>query len=81
MGPQYCRILWTYWDQLRMVVKAGRYYGKEFQGFRGVIQGEPLSPNIFNVVLDAVVQHWVEEMAESADGQGGRGQEVPLLRG
>ena len=34
--------------------------------------GEPLSPTIFNVVVDAVVRHWVEEIVESA---GGRGQE------
>ena len=27
------------------------------------------------MVVDTVVQHWIEETVESADGQGGRGQE------
>ena len=40
-----------------MVAQAGRYYGTEFWGERGVTQGDPFSPTIFNVVVDAVVQH------------------------
>ena len=35
VGPQSCRILWVYWDRLRMVARAGGYYGTAFQGFRG----------------------------------------------
>ena len=45
-----------------MVVKAGGYYGSAFQGFRGVTQEDPLPPTILNVVVDAVVRHWVEVM-------------------
>ena len=29
-------------------------------------QGEPLSPNIFNVVVDAVVHHWESLITEGA---------------
>ena len=58
-----------------MVVRAGGYYGQFFQSFRGVTQGEPLYPTIFNVVVDAVVHHWVEVMVEGAGGQGRRDQE------
>ena len=58
-----------------MVAGVGGYYRTEFQGFRGVTQGDTLPPTIFNVVVDAVVRHWVEEMVERAGGQGGRGQE------
>ena len=39
--------------------RAVRYYEVAFTGARGVTQGYPLSPNIFNVVVDAVVSHWV----------------------
>ena len=38
-------------------------------------QGEPLYPIIFNVVVDAVVQHWVELMVEGTGWQVRREQE------
>ena len=40
-----------------MVARAGGYYGEAFKGYRGVTQGDPLSPTIFNVVVYAVVRH------------------------
>ena len=55
VGPRSCRILQTYWSQMRMVARAGGYYRAAFTGDRGVMQGDPLSPTIFNVVVDAVV--------------------------
>ena len=42
VGPQSRRILRMYWDRLRMVARVGGYYGTAFQGFRGVMQGDPL---------------------------------------
>ena len=45
-----------------MVVREEGYYGPDFQGFRGVTQVSPLSPTIFNVVVDVVVRNWVEVM-------------------
>ena len=43
-----------------MVARAGSYYGKGFKGDRGVTQGDPLSPTIFNVVVDVVVRHGLQ---------------------
>ena len=37
-----------------MVAGAGGYYGSEFQVSRGLKQEDPLSPTIFNMVVDAV---------------------------
>ena len=34
-----------------------------------------MSPTISNVVMDAVVRHWLEVVVEVAGGQGGHGQE------
>ena len=68
-------MLWTYWGWLRIVAEAGGYYGPAFQGSRGVTQGDPISPTIFNIVVDAVVRHLVSVMVESADEQSGCGQE------
>ena len=46
--PRYCRILQAYWYRLQMAVRVVAYYGNSFKGFRGVTQGEYLSPTIFN---------------------------------
>ena len=58
-----------------MVARAGGYYGKYFKGGRGVTQGDPLSPTIFNVVVDAVVRHWVTLAVTEAETRGERGWE------
>ena len=58
-----------------MVAKAGGYYGLEFQGARGGTQGDPLSPTIFNVVVDAVVINWVKVILDGAEDRGDRVQE------
>ena len=51
---------------------------------RGVTQDDPLSPAIVNVVVDAVVRHWVTLAVEEAEKRKERGKEVPgrpILRG
>ena len=55
---------------MKMVVRVGGYYRAELTGDRGVMQGYPLPPTIFNVVVDAVVNHWVSAMVEGAEERG-----------
>ena len=38
-------------------------------------QGDPLSPTIFNVVVDAVFPHWVNGIMEKAEARGETGRE------
>ena len=38
-------------------------------------QGDPLSPTIFNVVVEAVVRHWVNRIVEEAESRGEIGLE------
>ena len=59
VGDRVRRLLREYWDNTTMVARAGGYFGKGFKGGRVVTQGDPLPPTIFNVVVDAVVRHWV----------------------
>ena len=59
MGPWDRRVLRAYWARLQIVFHAGSYSESEFQGFGGVTQWDPLPPTIFNVMVDAVVHHWI----------------------
>ena len=38
-------------------------------------QGDPLSPTIFNVVVDAVVCHWITIAVTEVETRGERGRE------
>ena len=58
-----------------MVARAGGYYGTAFGGERGVTQSDPLSPTIFNVLVDAVVRHWLNGVVEEAEARGETGRE------
>ena len=61
-----------------MVARAGGYYGDAFKGAWGVTQGDPLSPTIFNVVVDLVVRHWVTMALDKAEKRGeGVGTKLP----
>ena len=73
VGPGARRLLQNYWRRLTMAARAGGYYGAEFKGARGVTQGEPLSPTIFNVVVDAVVRHWLEGLQTANEEKGATG--------
>ena len=58
-----------------MVARAVGYFGTGFKGERGVTQGNPLSPTILNVVVDAVVRNCVTLAVEEAEKRGERGWE------
>jgi retron-type reverse transcriptase len=57
VGPRSIRILENFWNNLQLVLKQGGYYGRPIQSELGVTQGDPLSPIVFNVAVDAVVRH------------------------
>ena len=58
-----------------MAARAGGYYGTAFKGARGVTQGDPMSPTIFNVVVDAVVMHWIDRLVAETAKKGDTGRE------
>ena len=73
VNPGARRLLQNYWRRLTMAARAGGYYGAAFKGARGVTQGDPLSPTIFNVVVDAVVRHWLEGLRTAKEEKGATG--------
>ena len=75
VGPRAIELLRKYWHRLTMVAQACGYYGTYFQVGRGVMQGDLLSPTIFNVVVDAVVRHWVTGFIAESEARGDLGQE------
>ena len=54
-----------------MLAKAGGYLGCPFKGYQGVMQGDPLYPSFFNMVVDAVIRHWLMVVTASKAGTGG----------
>ena len=56
-----------------MVAKAGGYFVRPLKRYRGVMQGNPLSPTILNVVMDNVIRHWVMVVTPTEVGMGGLG--------
>ena len=75
VGPNARRLLTTYWRRLTMLARAAGYYRTAFGGERGVTQGDLLSPTIFNVVVDAVVRHWMNGLVDEAEAKGETGRE------
>ena len=61
------------------MAKDGKYFGGPFKGYQGVMQGAPLYPTIFNVVLDAVICHWVTVVTPTEAGTGGLGLAIIYL--
>ena len=48
--------------------KAAGYYGRLFRACRGVTQGTPLFPTIFNLMVDAIVREWERQLVAGGLG-------------
>jgi hypothetical protein len=55
VGPNTLRLLRNYWEQMWLTARQSDYYGRSFTATRGLTQGDPLSPTIFNMVVDAMI--------------------------
>lgn len=59
VGEQAMQLIRNFWDQASLACRAQGRYGPVFKAGRGVTQGGPLSPKLFNVMVDAVVREWL----------------------
>ena len=64
VGPKTIRILKAFWDKAELACRASGYYGRIFKAWRGVTQGGPLSPTIFNLMIDAIVRELMRQLEE-----------------
>ena len=55
------------------------YHAPTFKCFRGVTQGDPLSPTIFNMVIGTVLRHWIMVVVEEEAGPDGFSRAVRSL--
>ena len=71
MGPDMVRLLAHHWGNQHFVPKAGRFLG-EASG-TGIVctQGDPASPMIFNIMVDAFLRAALAEVCEPQEAQYG----------
>ena len=63
-GPNMIRLIRNFWTNATMVCRASGNYGTPFCAGRGVTQGGPLLPKLFNILVDAVAREWLCELRE-----------------
>ena len=79
VGPKTLRLIRTFWELAEMVCRAGGSYGRRFKAGRGVTQGGPLSPRLFNLMVDAVVREWLRQVLGEEVASGELGLEIRRL--
>ena len=62
VGFKTLRLIQRFWDGSVLVCKATGCYGEPFKARRGVTQGGPVSPTIFNLMVDAVIREWERQL-------------------
>ena len=56
LWPNIRRLLQRFWNEQAAVPKARRYYVHLFLTERGVTQGDPVYPTVFNILVESVVR-------------------------
>jgi len=79
VGPNMLRLLHHFWDVATMACRAVGVYGAAFQAHRGVTQGGPLSPLIFNIMVDAIVREWLRQVLDAEAARHGCGKTIRTL--
>ena len=64
VGPKTTKILKAFWNKAELACCASGYYRRVFKAWRGVTQEAPLSPTIFNLMVDAIMREWMRQLEE-----------------
>jgi hypothetical protein len=79
VGEKALRLITTFWREALLACRAGGSYGRVFKALRGVTQGGPLSPRIFNIMVDAVVREWLRQIMSDEVAIEGIGDEIRTM--
>ena len=79
VGPKMQRLIQFFWDNAELVCRANGVFGKPFKAGRGVPQGGPVSPRIFNVMVDAIVREWLRQVLGDEVACSGIGAEIQVF--
>ena len=63
-GPHMYRLLAVFWDQQEVFTHQNGYHGPHFKSTRGTTQDGIISPTLFNLIVDNMVQNWLVLMME-----------------
>ena len=73
MGKNTARLIEHNWDNIIFIPKAKRFIGTPFGTGRGVMQVDPASPMLFNIVVEAVVRATLEVVCGPQEARHGMG--------
>eukprot|EP00957_Ditylum_brightwellii_P161158 12270982-Ditylum_brightwellii.AAC.1 len=76
VGPNTMRLICYFWDHAELVCRASGQYRVPFRAERGVTQGRPLSPKLFNFVVDAIFREWLRQVVGDEAAKSGVGEAV-----
>ena len=82
MGKRMAHLTTHHWENFMFVPKVKRFLGTPFGTGRGVTQGDPAPPMIFNILADAVVRAILEVaygLQEARHGMGWSAGERNLI--
>lgn len=68
VGENTVRLISRFWWDGLLACSAAGFYGALFRARRGVTQGGPLLPTIFNLMVDAVICEWERQLIEKGLG-------------
>ncbi len=62
VGPNLLFLQGQFWDDAKMVCRAGGNYGEPFGAYQGVTQGGAHSSLMFTVCVDCVIREWLHQV-------------------
>jgi hypothetical protein len=66
-GPRMIRFICGFWRDAIMVCRVAGNYSMAFKASLSVTQGRPLSARLFNIMVDAVVREWIQQLWVDGD--------------